>query len=219
MIKISQDKDKLLKSLAELEADFEEGKISRREYQSLKREYTQELETLNVADRIRRMQGRGTEEKPLDHWVTKSKVEKDKKEEEELVNKFVRKPIPLKTRVKTQKKGYSKFSIIAIVFLAVAFFVGTGFGVYMLNSPTDTSNGPVIVNDTAFPLVNNATIVNNDTTDTKKEDTTDKKTTTTKNSTKDTNNNDNTDKTDNTDNTNDRDTPKTDDNTKTNTNT
>ncbi|MCK9151471.1 hypothetical protein [Methanobacterium alcaliphilum] len=207
MIKISQDKNKLLKSLAELESDFEEGKISKRKYQSLKSEYAQELETLNAANRIRQMQGRGTNEKSLDHWVTKGKVEKDKQEEEELVNKFVRKPIPLKTRAKDQK-GYSKYSILAMVFLAIAFFVGTGFGVYLLNSPVDTGQSPVIVNDTAFPLVNNATILTNTTSsDNNQKESDDEKTETDS----DTNNKEKTDNT-NKDDTNKKE--KTDDNSK-----
>lgn len=173
MIKISKI-EQLLKNLEDLEKDFEAGNIPKKQYESLKKQYTNRLETLEAAERIKRMQGRGTSEKTLDHWVSKSKIEKDKEEQEELIKKYVTTPKP-KTKVKPKKEGISRVGIIAAILLAIAFFVGTGFGVLMLNGPVAVDNGTVMVNETAFPpvienltntttnktVIKNTTIINN----------------------------------------------------------
>lgn len=173
MIKISKI-EQLLKNLEDLEKDLEAGTIPKKQYESLKKQYTNRLETLEAAERIKRMQGRGTSEKTLDHWVSKSKIEKDKEEQEELIKKYVTTPKP-KTKVKQKKEGISRVGIIAAILLAIAFFVGTGFGVLMLNGPVEVDNGILTVNETAFPpvienltntttnktVIKNTTIINN----------------------------------------------------------
>lgn len=162
MIKISKI-EQLLKNLEDLEKDLEAGKIPKKQYISLKKQYTNRLDTLQAAERIKRMQGRSTSENTLDHWASKSKIEKDEEEQEELIKKYVTAPKPTRSKAKaastasSSKGGISRIGIIAGVLLALAFFVGTGFGVMMLNAPVTADNGTVTVNQTAFPLIENLT--------------------------------------------------------------
>ena len=164
MIKISKI-EQLLKNLEDLEKDLEAGKIPKKQYISLKKQYTNRLDTLQAAERIKRMQGRSTSENTLDHWASKSKIEKDEEEQEELIKKYVTTPKPTRSKAKAKaatsasssKGGISRIGIIAGVLLALAFFVGTGFGVMMLNAPVTADNGTVTVNQTAFPLIENLT--------------------------------------------------------------
>jgi hypothetical protein len=156
MIKISK-KEQLLKNLEELEKDLEAGKIPKKQYESLKKQHNNRIETLEAAERIKRMQGRGSSEKSLDHWVTKNKSAKDEKEQEQLIKKYVTIPKPSKNQNKSKKSTIPKIGILAGVLLAIAFFVGTGFGVFMFNGEAAVDEGMVLVNETAFPLVENLT--------------------------------------------------------------
>ena len=69
MIKIVLDKKKLKKLVDELEHEYSKGNISKKEYFAQKRDLGQEMETLQAADRVRRMQGRMGSEKSLDYWA------------------------------------------------------------------------------------------------------------------------------------------------------
>lgn len=155
MIKIN-DKEKLLAALRELDADLEAGNISKRAYKFQKNELTQQLDTLEAAERIRRLQGRKTEEKTLDYWSQKSKQDKDQEEKEELIKKYVTTPEPVVAKKQSTKESMPRLGIFAAIFLAVAFFVGGGFGVYLFNLPSAEDQGPVMVNESAFPTFNNS---------------------------------------------------------------
>ncbi|MDI9623485.1 MAG: hypothetical protein QFX38_01180 [Methanothermobacter sp.] len=147
----------LLRRLKDLEKDWQEGRISESKYKMLKREYQRELEAIEVAERIKRMQGRSTSEKPLDHWIEKAKEEEELREKEELVKKYVKKP-----DIKKTEKPQAVFKVVGIILLALAFFIGGGFGLYLLNLSQDQT-GTVLVNESAFPTftINNT----NNTTD------------------------------------------------------
>ncbi len=136
----------LLHRLRELEKDRQEGRISESKYRMLKREYQRELEAIKVAERIKRMQGRSTFEKPLDHWIEKAKEEEEAREKEELVKKYVKKP----ATVKETKKPQVAFKVVGVILLALAFFIGSGFGLYLLNL-SQGQTGTVLVNESAFP--------------------------------------------------------------------
>ncbi len=86
----------------------------------------------------------------------------------------------------------SRGKVSLLVFLVLAFFVGTGYGVYAMSLPANNSSGAsMTVNDSAFPVVNNTTTNTTLTKNTTKTTTIIKKTST-KNSTtptKNTNNN------------------------------
>ena len=146
---ISQDKKMLLRKLKKLEREREEGSISEEEYRSLREQYTRELETLEAVENIRRLQGQETPEKPLDHWVEESRIEKDRKEKEELIKKYVRTEGP-------RRGSRPNLSLIGAIVLVVAFLFGTGFGLYFMNiQPETPATGTVTVNESAFPSSNN----------------------------------------------------------------
>ena len=161
-MKINLDKDKIYKSLNDLERDFTEGKISKKEYNKLKNEYSSQLETFEAADRIKRLQGKGSVEKTLDHWTNKKKEADAVKEKDELVKKYVT-PAGYKITKKPPSSGKSNLPIMVIAFLAVAFIVGIGFGSNILSSPSDSSQISVAVNESAFPDFNNSTNMTNKT--------------------------------------------------------
>ena len=72
--------------------------------------------------------------------------------------------------------------VYLLIFVVAAFFVGTGYGVYVMNAPSNnTSEVAITVSDSAFPTVNNTTT--NQTINTITKTATVKKTTTTKTAT------------------------------------
>lgn len=97
---INPDKRMLLRQLKRIERDLEEGRISREEYSSLKERYTEELETLEAVENIRKLQGQKSPEKPLDHWVEESRRKKDETEKRELMKKYISSGRPEKARDK-----------------------------------------------------------------------------------------------------------------------
>ncbi len=59
----------------------------------------------------------------------------------------------------------SRGKLALIIFFVAAFFVGTGYGVYVMSMPSDDSIGAIMnINDSAFPLVNNTTNITKNTT-------------------------------------------------------
>lgn len=157
MIDIAHDKEKIIRSLQELEFEHSQGKISRKAYLSQKKELNEQLETLDVANRIRRLQGKGQAEKPLEYWTEKEEKQKKLAEREELFKKYVSNSQP-KGKLASVTSGRRK-TIIAL-FLVVAFFVGTGFGALIMQGSFDASNDSMLVNESAFPVKNTTNITN-----------------------------------------------------------
>jgi hypothetical protein len=153
-INITPDKKKIIKSIKELEFEYSQNKISRREYLAQKKVLEHEIENFNAADRIKRLQGKGQSEKPLEYWTEKEEQVKQKEEKEKLLKQFVTTPPKTQRRV-----SGTKFKTFLGVFLVAAFFVGTAFGAVLLK-PTDTSGISMAVNDSAFPVVKNNTTAN-----------------------------------------------------------
>ncbi len=152
---IEKEKKKLLGRLEKLERYLEKGKISHRKYKMLKREYQKELEAMKAAEKIKRMQGRFTVERPLEHWVEKAKKEEEIREKDELMKKYVKEP----PKRKNVEKSRPNLSIIGVILILLAFFMGSGLGIYLLNLNQPSETGPIIVNESAFPTfkVNNTT--------------------------------------------------------------
>ncbi|BAW31925.1 MAG TPA: hypothetical protein PLO64_00595 [Methanothermobacter sp.] len=136
----------LLHRLRELEKNWKAGEISESKYRMLKREYQRELDAIEAAERIKRMQGRSTHEKPLDHWIEKTREEEEAREKEELIKKYVKKPTPMKE----PERPRNALKMVGVLLLALAFFIGSGFGLYLLNLGSDQT-GTVLVNESAFP--------------------------------------------------------------------
>jgi hypothetical protein len=164
MIKIISDRKKLNKQLQELENDYNNGNISKKEYFARKRDIGQELETLQVAERVRRMQGRMGSEKTLDYWSDQENERKKQAEEaekEEMIKKYITNHDSIKGR-EIPSKGWlgNRAKISLIAFIALAFIVGTSMGSLLINKPSEVSSVPMLVNDSAFPPVaNNTTII------------------------------------------------------------
>ena len=106
-----------------------------------------------AADRIKRLQGKTVDETPLESEILKEK--EDTVEKEELIKKYV--TTPKKVPVEPKSSGMSKGKVALIVFLVAAFFVGTGYGVYVMSMPSNNSSVTMTVNDSAFPVINNTT--------------------------------------------------------------
>ncbi len=153
------DKEKLLKVMRSLDADYAHGKISEEKYRYFRSKYEDKLNTLDARDatnRIRSMQGkpsgkRKTNPKP-------PKLNKKKKEEPDLVQKIY---------YQSKKKGdkdFNKekkppmdngtFKLIAVLVLVIGFTAGIGYGVLTFDfGNISVTDAQAIVEDTAFPEV------------------------------------------------------------------
>lgn len=162
---MSNDRDKLLQIMDSLESDYAHGKISREKYVYFRSKYEDRLNALDAREatnRIRSMQG-----KPSDSPKNKKITRNEKKEEEDLVQKYIINPKKGDKQIEEKAPMDSgTFKLLAILILALGFTVGAGFGVFSFDfaSFADT-NASAIVTDTAFPDVAdinvNATASNN----------------------------------------------------------
>ncbi len=150
---MSNDKDKLLEIMASLESDYAHGKISREKYIYFRSKYEDRLNALDAREatnRIRSMQG-----KPSNSPKKERPVRNERKEEEDLVQKYIINPKKGDRKVKEKTPMDSgTYKLLAILILAIGFTVGAGFGVFSFDfaSFSDT-NASAIVTDTAFPDV------------------------------------------------------------------
>jgi hypothetical protein len=161
MIKIASDKEKYLKILHELETLFSQGKISKEVYDSEKKQLNEEMETSAAIERVKRLQGKETDEKNLDYFAEKNKAEKDVLEREELLERYVK---PSKTTydgvtTKSRARARRNKAIVA-AFIALIFFTGIGVGFVFMKESAESVAVPMLVNDSAFPAVSTANVTN-----------------------------------------------------------
>jgi hypothetical protein len=165
--------------LKKLESQFTEGKISKRQYNLKRRVLDDKLGTVLAAERVKKLQGKEVTEKSQEYLSEQKKDDEDTVEKEALIQKYVTNP-PEVPVTKTESSGLSKGKISLLIFVVAAFFVGTGYGVYVMSMPGNNSTGSTIdVNASAFPIMNNTTANQTNTTSTKTAVTTTPKTTTT----------------------------------------
>ena len=158
---MSNDKEKLLQIMASLESDYAHGKISREKYIYFRSKYEDKLNALDAkeaTDRIRSMQGKPSNSPKIE----KNPINKDKKEEEDLVQKYIINPKKGDKELKEKTPmDSSTFKLIAVLILAIGFTFGAAFGVFSFDfksfSPNDAT---AIVTDTAFPDVKDITVNN-----------------------------------------------------------
>lgn len=151
MDNISQDEEKLLKLLEELEEEYHAGNISDDKYKYLSKQYGDRLSDIDAVARIRAMQGKKVVEKQVIYSSKKEIAEKSKEEDEELIDKYV-----VKTEEEAREsKAYNKriFALISIVCLIAAFSAGIGFGIFNFDFQF-TDSVVVTVNESAFPIIN-----------------------------------------------------------------
>ena len=152
------DKEKLLKVMRSLDADYAHGKISEEKYRYFRSKYEDKLNTLDARDatnRIRSMQGkpsgkRKTNPKP-------PKLNKKKKEEPDLVQKYIINPKKGDKDFNKEKKppmDNGTFKLIAVLVLVIGFAAGIGYGVLTFDfGNISVTDAQAIVEDTAFPEV------------------------------------------------------------------
>lgn len=158
MVYMPNDKEKLLKVMRSLDADYAHGKISEEKYRYFRSKYEDKLNTLDARDatnRIRSMQGkpsgkRKTNPKPL-------KLNKKKKEEPDLVQKYIINPKKGDKDFNKEKKppmDNGTFKLIAVLVLVIGFTAGIGYGVLTFDfGNISVTDAQAIVEDTAFPEV------------------------------------------------------------------
>ena len=152
------DKEKLLKVMRSLDADYAHGKISEEKYRYFRSKYEDKLNTLDARDatnRIRSMQGkpsgkRKTNPKP-------PKLNKKKKEEQDLVQEYIINPKKGDKDFNKEKKppmDNGTFKLIAVLVLVIGFTAGIGYGVLTFDfGNISVTDAQAIVEDTAFPEV------------------------------------------------------------------
>ena len=141
-----------------LDADYAHGKISEEKYRYFRSKYEDKLNTLDARDatnRIRSMQGkpsgkRKTNPKP-------PKLNKKKKEEQDLVQKYIINPKKGDKDFNKEKKppmDNGTFKLIAVLVLVIGFTAGIGYGVLTFDfGNISVTDAQAIVDDTAFPEV------------------------------------------------------------------
>ena len=94
------NKEQILKNLQELDIQLENRQISRKEYNVLKKQYQEKLESIQVIERIRRMQGNTT---PYSERIQEKEVstEATKQHDKEIIQKYITQSKP-KTEILEQ---------------------------------------------------------------------------------------------------------------------
>ena len=153
---MNPDRKKLMQILHNLERDYEAGLISEEKYLYLSDQYRHKIETIEVSDRIRAMQGK--EETPSSIKSRIDDSQKYQEEKEKLVRKYIHNPETYTVSKKPEESSSTSpwYIALAVVFLLVAFGAGITFGMSSIGLGGDVgdiiSSGATI-NDTAFPEV------------------------------------------------------------------
>ena len=168
MIRIVLSRKKLEQALEELELEYSKGNISKKEYFAQKRDIGQEMETLQAAERVRRMQQGQGGEKTLDHWTDEEEEKKrlaDEAEKQEMLKKYITKPESIKDKKIPSKQWLGKRAKIGLVaFVLLAFVVGTSLGSMFITKPSEVPQVSMSVNASAFlpvPVNNTTTTTSN----------------------------------------------------------
>lgn len=152
------DKEKLLKVMRSLDADYAHGKISEEKYRYFRSKYEDKLNTLDARDatnRIRSMQGKPSGKRKTNPKTPK--LNKKKKEEPDLVQKYIINPKKGDKDFNKEKKppmDNGTFKLIAVLVLVIGFTAGIGYGVLTFDfGNISVTDAQAIVEDTAFPEV------------------------------------------------------------------
>ena len=152
------DKEKLLKVMRSLDADYAHGKISEEKYRYFRSKYEDKLNTLDARDatnRIRSMQGKPSGKRKTN--PRPPKLNKKKKEEPDLVQKYIINPKKGDKDFNKEKKppmDNGTFKLIAVLVLVIGFTAGIGYGVLTFDfGNISVTDAQAIVEDTAFPEV------------------------------------------------------------------
>ena len=153
---MNPDRKKLMQILKNLERDYEAGLISEEKYLYLSDQYKHKIETIEVSDRIRAMQGK--EETPSSLNSKNDVSERYREEKEQLVRKYIHNPETYNISNKPKESSSTSpwYIALAVVFLLIAFGAGITFGMSSIGFDGDVAHmlsGSATINDTAFPEV------------------------------------------------------------------
>lgn len=153
---MNPDRKKLMQILSNLERDYEAGLISEEKYLYLSDQYRHKIETIEVSDRIRAMQGK--EETPSSIKSRYDDSQKYREEKEKLVRKYIHNPETYTVSKKPEESSSTSpwYIALAVVFLLVAFGAGITFGMSSIGLDSDVGgmlSAGATINDTAFPEV------------------------------------------------------------------
>ena len=165
---MSDDREKLIRVMENLESDYRSGKISAEKYSYFRSKYEDKLNSIDARDatrRIRSMQGKastGTGNKRQ-----KKPTKNKKKEEQDLVQKYIINPKKSDAKYNKQKKppmDSGTFKLLLILILVIGFTAGIGYGIFNLDfGSLSQSETVAVVDDTAFPEFNETVAANNTT--------------------------------------------------------
>ena len=154
---MSEDREKLLKIISSLEADYRSGRISADKYSYFRSKYEDKLNTIDAeaaTRKIRSMQGKpssNTKKRKRSKRPTSNK----KKEEQDLVQKYIINPKKGDAKYNKTKKSSmdgGTFKLLLLLVLVIGFTAGVAYGVFNFDfdkvSPTESV---ATIQDTAFP--------------------------------------------------------------------
>ncbi len=166
---MSEDRDKLLKIMSNLEADYRSGKISADKYSYFRSKYEDKLNTIDAeaaTRKIRSMQGKPSSNTKKRKRSKKPTVNK-KKEEQDLVQKYIINPKKGDAKYNKTKKSSmdsGTFKLLLLLVLVIGFTAGVAYGVFNFDFDTISQTQSVaMVQDTAFPEFNEVIKVTNTT--------------------------------------------------------
>ncbi len=162
---MSDDREKLLRIMDSLERDYRSGKLSADKYSYFRSKYEDKLNSIDAMEatkRIRSMQG-----KPSTNQRKRRKPTNKKKEEQDLVEKYIINPKKGDAKYNKPEKSSmdgGTFKLILVLVLVVAFTAGIAYGVFSFDFDNVSNTDSVaIVTDTAFPEIKevvNITVTN-----------------------------------------------------------
>lgn len=157
---MSDDRDKLLGIMNNLESDYRSGKISAEKYSYFRSKYEDKLNSIDARDatkRIRSMQGKPSTEnrKKRSKKPTKNK----RKQEQDLVQRYIINPKKSDAQYNKKKKSAmdsGTFKLLLLLILVVGFTAGIAYGIFNFDFGTISQVDTVaVVDDTAFPEFKN----------------------------------------------------------------
>lgn len=153
---MSDDREKLIRVMENLESDYKSGKISAEKYSYFRSKYEDKLNSIDARDatrRIRSMQGKPARDSNKKR--TKKPTKNKKKQEQDLVQKYIINPKKSDANYNKKKKSAmdsGTFKLLLLLILVIGFTAGIAYGIFNLDFGTIAQSDVVaVVDDTAFP--------------------------------------------------------------------
>lgn len=164
-IGVPNEKQKILNIMRSLERDYHAGKASTKKYRYYMAKYQDRLNYLDknaATNRIRSMQGKPSPDIRRKRKKYDDAKNKRKKEENDLVQKYIidpKKGDKDLQRNKKKSKDSGTFKLFVILILIIGFTAGISVGIFAMNfQDLSVVNSNALVEDTAFPDLTNITV-------------------------------------------------------------